>query len=357
MQIALMGLSQSGKSCLFSAITEGRTHGSAAAAHQVDHEMVKVPDERLAVLTEMYQPKKTTNATIEFLDLPGLSFVDEARRHEARRLIAEARQAALLVLVVCGFSSDSVAAYRNRVDPPADLEELQSEMLLADLELVTNRIEKLEKGKNKPSKTADADKRELALLQKCHEAIENLQPISSVIESEEDEKVLRSFGFLTLKPQLVVLNVSEDAVNEPGAISDEAAGGEVLKLCAPMEAELVALDAEERQAFLEDMGLTEIARDRLIKQCYERLKLISFLTVGEDEVRAWTVPAGCPAVEAAGEIHSDIQRGFIRAEVVAYDDLAAAGDMKTVKAAGKSRLEGKTYPVADGDIINFRFNV
>ena len=357
MQVALLGLSQAGKSCLFSAITEGRVHGGAAAAHQIDREMVKVPDERLGVLTEMYKPKKTTSATIEFLDLPGLSFVDESQRHEARRLIADARQAALLVLVVCGFSSDSVAAYRNRLDPAADLEELQSEMLLADLELVTHRIEKLVKAKNKPSKTADADKRELALLQKCHEAIENIEPISSVIENEEDEKVLRSFGFLTLKPSLVVLNVADDAVNEPSAISEEVAGGEVLKLCATMEEELVVLDAEERQAFLEDMGLKEIARDRLIKQCYRRLKLISFLTVGEDEVRAWTIPAGCPAVEAAGEVHSDIQRGFIRAEVVAYDDLIEAGDMKAVKAAGKSRLEGKTYAVADGDIINFRFNV
>ena len=228
---------------------------------------------------------------------------------------------------------------------------------MADLEQIENRIAKLDVSVHKPSKTQDADKRELALLKKCQEAIESEQPLSSVIDQTEDEKMVRSFGFLTLKPILALVNVGEDKVNSESVLTEDKAGCPVLTLCAILEADLAALDDSDRAAFLEDMGLAEIARDRLIQQCYSTCKLISFLTVGSDEVRAWTIAAECPAVEAAGVIHSDIQRGFIRAEVVAYDDLIAGGDMKAVKAAGKSRLEGKTYPIHDGDIINFRFNV
>ena len=352
-----MGLSQCGKSTLFSGLRGVLLDNTGGGASQVEQAVIKVPDTRLDVLTKIYQPKKTTPATIDFLDMPGLSFAEESHRQEARRLIAQARQVDMLVLVLCDFASDSVAAYRNRVDPAADLEELRNECLLADLEQIENRIAKLEASKNKPSKTQDADKKELALLLKCREAIEAEQPLSSIIDKEEDEKAIRSFGFLTLKPFLVVANVSEDNVNSGSSLSEEKAGGAVLSLCATLEAELAVLDDDDRAAFMEDMGLKEIARDRLIRQCYLTSKLFSFLTVGPDEVRAWTVPANCPAVEAAGEIHSDIQRGFIRAEVVAYDDLMATGDMKAAKAAGKTRLEGKTYPVQDGDIINFRFNV
>jgi ribosome-binding ATPase YchF (GTP1/OBG family) len=169
--------------------------------------------------------------------------------------------------------------------------------------------------------------------------------------------MVRSFGFLTLKPLCVVANVSEDQAAAPDAVQITGAPDGVIALSAAIEAELAALPPEERTEFLKDMGITEIAKDRLVQQCYTTLHLISFLTVGPDEVRAWTIPAGCSAVDAAGEIHSDIQRGFIRAETVSYADLMAAGDMKAVKTAGKTRLEGKTYTVQDGDIINFRFNV
>ena len=195
------------------------------------------------------------------------------------------------------------------------------------------------------------------LMKRFQAAVDELQPLSSVAANPEEAKLVRSFGFLTLKPMVIVVNVDEDCIGQAVSLDAAGLGGDVLSLCVSVEAELAALDADERQAFLEDMGITEIARDRLIRQCYDTLKLRSFLTAGEDEVRAWTIPAGCHAVEAAGEIHSDIQRGFIRAETVHYDDLMAAGDMKGAKAAGKVRLEGKTYEVLDGDIINFRFNV
>ena len=357
MQVALVGLSQSGKSSLFSAVTGGHVHAGAGAAHQADKAVVQVPDERLAVLSDMYKRKKTIHATIEFLDLPGLSFVDEPGKGESRRIIAQARQADMLVVVVRCFESDSVAKYDGRIDPAGDLEIIKTEMLFADLEQVVSRIGKLEKSIHKPVKTQEQDKRELALMRKCNEKLENEKPLTGVTENPEEQKMLRSFGFLTLKPMCVVPNVNEDKINQPVDITDEQAGGQVLPLSATLEADLAALDDEERDEFLEEMGVQEIARDRLIKTCYETLKLVSFLTVGPDEVRAWTVPANCPAVEAAGEVHSDIQRGFIRAETVSYDDLMAAGDMKAAKAAGKTRLEGKTYQVQDGDIINFRFNV
>lgn len=357
MQVALIGMSQSGKSALFAAVTEGRSHAAAGTARQIDKEVVAVPDPRLEVLTKIFQPKKTTPATVDFLDMPGLNFADESGRNEARRIIADARKMDMLVIVLAAFESNSVAAYRSKVDPARDLDEIRQEFLLADMELITNRIAKLEISVTKPTQHQEQDKAELILMRKCHDVIENLQPVSDAIESPEQEKLLRSFGFLTLKPVQVVLNVDEDKINQPSTLSSEGFGAEPLVLCAQIEAEIAGLEPEERDAFLEDLGITEIARDKLIHTCYQTLKLASFLTVGPDEVRAWTIPAACPAVEAAGQIHSDIQRGFIRAETVHYDDFIAAGDMKAAKAAGKVRLEGKTYPVKDGDIINFRFNV
>ena len=357
MQIALVGLTQSGKSSLFTALTGGHVHSQSGSAHQADKVVVKVPDHRLDVLTDIYKPKKTTPATIEFLDLPGLSFLDEPSRHDARRVIAQARQYDMLVLVVCNFENEAVAKYRDRIDPAGDVDELRTELFLADLESVANRIEKLEKAITKPTKTQKDDMHELELMRRYSDTLENLKPLSDVIGSPEEEKFVRSFGFLTMKPVLVVLNVNEDKVNFPSSLTNEQAGGEVLVLSASLEADLAVLDPDERSVFLEDIGLKEIARDRLIRMCYRTVHLISFLTVGSDEVRAWTVSSECPAVEAAGAIHTDIQRGFIRAETISFDDFAAAGDMKAARAAGKVRLEGKQYPVRDGDIINFRFNV
>ena len=357
MQVALIGLAQSGKSTLFSAVTGGQVHAGAGSAHQTDKAVVKVPDDRVEKLAEIYQPKKLTHAVIEFIDLPGLSFVEEGHRHEARRIVAAARQAAMLVVVLRGFESDSVAKYRDRVDPAKDLDELNNELMLADLEMIENRIGKLRVSITKPSPHVEQDKRELAILERCQAATEELQPLSEVIRNPEEEKLLRSFGFLSMKPVLVVVNVGEDAVGEEVKLAGEAGAGEVMSLSAQLEAELAALEEQERAEFMEDLGVKEIARDRLVKKCYEQLNLISFLTYGADEVRAWTIPSGCPAVEAAGQIHSDIQRGFIRAETVHWEDFIAAGDMKAAKAAGKVRLEGKTYAVQDGDMITFRFNV
>ncbi len=357
MEVALIGLSQSGKSTMFAAVTEGKVHADTGVSHQVDKANVKVPDERVDKLSAIYKPKKTTYATIDFLDLPGLNFDSESGRQEARRIVAQARQSAMLVVVVRNFHNDSVAAYRNRIDPVKDWDELKNELLLADLEMITNRIDKLKVAITKPTPQVEQQKRELALMEHCSEALENLGSVRDVIQSEEEEKLVRSFGFLTMKPMLLVINVDEDKLQKPMPLDREQVGLDVIGLSAKLEAELAVLDAEERKEFMADLGMQESAKDLLLRECYTSMNLISFLTYGPTDVRAWTIPAGCPAVEAAGEIHSDIQRGFIRAETTHWEDFVVAGDMKAAKAAGKVRLEGKMYVVQDGDIITFRFNV
>ena len=355
MKAAFIGLMQSGKSTILSAVTgkEPALMGST----DIHAEMVPVPDARMDWLTGLYQPKKTVHATVDCQDLPGLSFLDEHGRSAARKLFNDVRTVDMFVIVVRGFENPSVPAYKNSVNPARDLEELKTEMLLADLELVTTRIERLEKQVHKPTKTQSRDKAELEVQLKLQAAIEAEKPISSVIENDLQLDLVRSLNFLTLKPMMVVVNVGDDQIGETIDLGAAAEGLEVVQLCASIESELVQLDEADRAEFMADMGLTEPASWKFVQCCYRTLGLISFLTVGKDEVRAWPIRKGLTAVEAAGKIHSDIQRGFIRAETMAYNDLKELGDEKAVKAAGKMRLEGKTYIVEDGDIINFRFNV
>lgn len=356
MKAAFIGLMQSGKSTILSAV--GSKEPAPMGSPDIHEQVVPVPDDRLDWLTDLYQPKKTVHATVDCLDLPGLSFQDEHGRNAARRLFNQIRTADMFVLVVRAFENASVPAYRNAVNPARDLEELKTEMLLADLELVTTRIERLEKQVHKPTKTQARDKAELEMQLKLQEAIEAEKPIRSVIENDQQLELIRSLNFLTLKPMMVVMNIGEEQLGETietGAAID--ADTQVVHLCAALESELGQLDAASRAEFMTDMGLREAASKKFIQSCYRTLGLISFLTVGKDEVRAWPIRQGTTAWEAAGKVHSDIQRGFIRAETMAYEDLKELGDEKGVKAAGKMRLEGKTYIVQDGDIISFRFNV
>lgn len=356
MKAAFLGLSQSGKSTLLAAVS-GKDPAPAGLMETVEV-IVPVPDARLEWLTAHYQPKKTVYATIDCLDLPGLSFLDDHSRAAARKLLNGARTADMFVLVVRAFDNPSVPGYRNRVDPARDLQELQTEMLLTDLELITTRIERLEKQVHKPSKTQARDKMELALQQKLQAAVENEKPIRSVLPDlqAQELEIVHALNFLTLKPMMVVLNVGESQLAAPPTISVDA-GIPVVSLCAALEYELSKLDAASRAEFMKDIGLAESAAARFVQAAYKTLGLISFLTVGKDECRAWPIPAGTNALDAAGKIHSDIKRGFIRAETMSYADLVALGDEKAVKAAGKMRLEGKNYIVQDGDIISFRFNV
>jgi ribosome-binding ATPase len=355
MKVALVGPSQSGKSALFAAMAEaGGSHVDLSRPDQPHLAVVKVPDERVTWLSELYKPKKTTLAELEFLDLPGFDLRDEAGRQRSKAHWPAMRQSDMLVFVVREFQNDAVGTYRGRIDPTADVQELLAEMLFADLDQVTARVEKLEAALKKPSPKRDEQARELDLMNRLKTALEEEKPIATAVQSETEGKLLRSFGFLSQKPALVVINTDEGNVGKEAQSIQTVPS---LRLSAKIEEEIAQLPADERKEFLADLGVEASARDRMVQACYQRLNLISFLTAGEDECRAWTIPSGTDAVTAATEIHSDIARGFIRAETVSFEDLKAHNDMKGAKAAGKIRLEGKTYVVRDGDIINFRFAV
>ncbi|MEK6642994.1 MAG: DUF933 domain-containing protein [Planctomycetota bacterium] len=354
MKFAIIGPPQSGKSTLFDAVSGQRLDPTHAPAERIAS--VAVPDERLDYLAELYKPKKYTPAHLEFIDLPGVSLADAHGQAEFRKAMTTVRRCDGIVMVVRAFESDSVATYRNRIDAKADLEELHTELIFADLEQVTTRVEKLEKSVLKPTKTRETELRELAMMKRACEALEKEAPVSTAIQNDEERGIAASFGFLTMKPVLVVVNVGEGQVAAPAPFQHGHARA-TIAMSAEIEAEIAQLEDADRSTFLADLGLKEAAKIRLIRTCYDAVGLCSFLTCGEDEVRAWTIFRNMEAVEAAGKIHSDIQRGFIKAEVVAFDDLKANKDMRGAKAANKVRLEPKHYIVSDGDIINFRFNV
>jgi GTP-binding protein YchF len=356
MKVALVGLLQSGKSTILASLSSKAIPAIGSAS--IEEAIVSVPDERFDWLIELYKPKKITHATIDCLDLPGFNFTDEHGRAAARRFIGQIRTVELLVLVVRAFEDPSVPPYRNTVDPARDLAELQTELLLADLELVTTRIGNLEKQVHKPTRAQARDRAELALQKKLAEAIESEKPISSVIETDDELEMIKSFGFLTLKPVVVAVNVGEDQLNEKfdfaGRVDDSVP---IVTICAKLEYELAQLDDGSRAEFMADLGIAESAAGKFVRGCYSALGLISFLTVASSELHAWPIQEGTTAVDAAGKIHTDLKRGFIRAETFSYDDLREHGSEKALKAAGRIRLEGKEYVVQDGDIINFRFNV
>ena len=346
MKVALLGLMQSGKSMLFSAISGKQM--LPAGTTNIEQAVVASPDERIVWLTAHYKPKKTVYATIECLDVPGLNFSDDHGRAAARRLIDQIRTVDMIALVI--------GAYDSSADPAKDLIDLRTELLLTDLAVVTTRIEKLEKEIHKPTKTQAHDKAELELHKKLQAAIESEQPIRSVVTNDAELEMVRALGFLTLKPMVVAVNIGEGAQEQKLEIPGDTSTP-IISVCAKLEYELSQLDAESKTQFMADLGITESAAGKFVHACFKTLGLISFLTVGPDEVRAWPIKQGTTAHDAAGKVHSDIKRGFIRAETFAYSEIKQLGDDKAVKAAGKFRLEGKEYVVRDGDIINFRFNV
>ena len=348
MKVALIGLPQSGMSTVFSAVTGVAVDPYASPGPR--QAVVKVPEPRLAYLTELCHPKKITETTIEIVDVPGCSLADAKGQEDWRRLLPTVRKADLLVVVLRDFESADVPARAGGNAPETDFAAVWDELIFADLDTVTTRVEKLEHALRKPTRTHDTEKHELALLERCREALESEAPLSSVIQKEEERKLMGGFAFLTEKPVVCVRNVGDDrAASAEELRFDHVAAS--LTLSASIEAEIAELDADDRAAFLADLGLKEPARDRLIRSCYRAGGLISFLTMGPEEVRAWTIRQGDTAVEAAARIHTDIARGFIRAETVAYDDLVANTDMKGARAVGKVRAEGKTYVVQDGDIL------
>lgn len=354
MKVALLGMLQSGKSTILSAISDKAVPPLGSTA--IEEAVVPVPDERLDWLAEYYNPKKVTYATVDCLDLPGFNFTDEHGRAAARRLINKIRTSDLLVLVVRAFEDPAVPPYRNSVNPVRDLAELKTELLLSDLELVTTRIEKLEKQVHKPTQTAAHDKAELDLQKKLQEAIESEKPISGAIETDAEREMIKSLGFLTLKPIVVVVNIGEKQLGKDWAGRVDSSVP-VITICAELEYELAQLDADSKRDFMADLSITKSVASKFVNSCYSALGLISFLTVVSGELRAWPIKQGTAAVDAAGKVHTDIKRGFIKAETFGFDDLKELGTEKALKAAGKIRLEGKNYIVQDGDIIKFRFNV
>ncbi len=356
MKAALIGLLQSGKSTLFAAVSGKAIAPMGSTA--IEEAMVSVPDERLDWLTCYYKPKKVVHATIDCLDVPGFNLADEHGRAAARRLIHGIRTVDLLVLVVRAFENQAVPPYAGSVNPSRDLEELKTELLLSDLELVETRIERLEKQLHKPTQTHAQDKAELELQKKLQEAIEAEKPISSAVENETELEMIKSLGFLTLKPLVVVVNVGESERDKKYDFADKIDSTvPVIEVCGELDYELSQLDEQSKKEFMAEMGVKQAAIGKFVRSCYKAMGLISFITVVHDELHSWPIKEGTHALDAAGKVHTDIKRGFIRAETFNFDDLKQLGDEKAVKAAGRVRLEGKEYIVKDGDIINFRFNV
>ncbi len=364
MRIAIIGLPQSGKTTIFNALTGAHkatgVHGGTNVA------VVRVPDERMEFLRQMYNPKKFTLATVEYIDVIGIFTGTGPGRPEVASAITLLRESDAIIEVARAFKDDSVPHPKGSIDPQRDLREISSELLITDLGIVEKRAEKLQKSIVKPTKTQQQDKEELEILLKCKDALEKEQGIGSIHLTDAQKKVVRSFCFLTQKPRIVVLNIGEDQMGDktlaPPLIPPASSGGsggveEVTSMCGKLEMELEGLEEQERGEFLKDMGIDELSGNKLIRLSYKILHLSSFFTVGEDEVKAWTISEGDNAVTAAGKVHTDIARGFIRAEAVHFDDLKQLGSMKDMKAHGKLRLEGKDYIVRDGDIINFRFSV
>jgi len=348
MKIGIVGFPRSGKTTVFNALTGlDASVGFGGDPSKPNLGTIKVPDPRVDRLSEIFQPKKTTYGEVVFVDYPGRP---DASNAIDRTTLAQMRDADALVHVVRAFADPSA---NREADAAGDIESFKAELLLADLEIVEKRLERLRKEKGVET--------DVGLLERCRDALEAERPLREVELSEIERRELSGYGFLSRLPVLVVVNVDEASAAAPldtavqTKLDDDSTQG--MALSAQVEMEIASLDESDRGGFLADLGLDAPARDRFVRAAYGLLDLISFLTSGEDEVRAWPIARRTPAVRAAGKIHSDIERGFIRAEVVAYDDFIELGSDAKCREAGKLRLEGKGYEVRDGDIVHFRFNV
>ncbi len=371
MKLAIIGLSNSGKTTVFNALTGQNLETTIypTVSGEPNLGVVKVPDSRVETLAGIYKPRKITHATVEYIDYLGLTKGDAEQNRKVFDLIKDADA---IVHVVRAFEDASVSHPLNEVNPVRDVETVELELIFGDLEFVEKRLARMEEGSRRGKKP---DEKERKLLLKCREALEKEVPLRNISFDEDEERAMKPLQFVSTKPEVVVVNVGEHdlGTDKSAGIQKEIEGyfrdrehpggrggsfhHSSVSLCGKIEMEIAQLSADEARAFLDDLGIQEPALNKLIHVSYDLLGLISFLTVGEDEVRAWTITKGTSAHRAAGKIHSDIERGFIRAEVVHYDDFISSGNMHVAREKGLLRLEGKTYEVRDGDIINFRFNV
>jgi GTP-binding protein YchF len=352
MKLGIIGLAQAGKTTVFNALTRGHAPTTASAGRMEVHTaVVDVPDERLDRLSVMFNPEKTIHARVTYADIAGLES-GVAKAGISGQLLNQLAQMDGFLLVVRSFPDDSVAHPAGSLDPQRDLESMTSELLLNDLIAVERKLERLTEERKKGGTDKSLNERQTALFTRLLEALNANKPLRDVQVNPEEERELSSFGLLTRKPVLTVFNVGEGQQDQLPS-SDLPA----LALMGKLEMEIAQLSPEDAAVFMEEYGIQELGLSKMIRLSYDLLNLQSFFTVGEDEVRAWTVHRGATAHEAAGAVHTDLQHGFVRAEVVAYDDLAALGGMNEAKAAGKLRLEGKEYVVQDGDIVHIRFNL
>jgi len=410
LKIGIVGLSNSGKTTVFNALTGQNLETTVYPATSGEPAMgvVKVPDSRLEKLSEIFKPGRTTYATVEYIDYIGLTKGDT---NQNRKVFDLVRDVDAIAHIVRAFEDDAVAHPMNSVNPLRDLEIVELELIFGDFELVEKRLQRMEEAIKKGKKPDEAEKR---LLLKCKDALEKEIPLRDVDFNDEEHKAMRHLQFVSTKPEIIVFNIGEKDLNTekprnlqnaaekffkntkefiskttpphpcplpPGErgliISPPLRGGDEgegdicgftidrvskyknlsLSLCGKLEMEIARLSPEDAKLFLDDLGIEETALRKLIHVCYDVLGLISFFTYAGGEVKAWTIPQGTKALTAAGKIHSDIERGFIRAEVVSFGDFLTSGDIHALKEKGLLRLEGKSYEVRDGDIINFRFNV
>lgn len=362
----ITGLPYVGKTTLFNLLTGGHaaTGAFAGAEGETNVGVAKVPDERVDKLAALFKPKKTTSAEITYRDL-GLAHSAEKGQGISTQKLGDLRSSDALVHIVRAFRDPSVPHVDATVDPVRDLAAVELELLFADHAVVERRLERIEpelRSSKGPEK--EAREREKLVLQKAMAALDKEVPLRDIGLDDDERKAIRGYRFLTLQPQLVVANIDESDVAKPDPILAplRAAAAKhkamaVVPVCAKLEAEIAELPADEAAAFRAELGVTEPALHRVVRATYELLGLISFFTTGEDEVRAWTIPATTPAHEAAGAIHSDLERGFIRAEVIRWDELLRAGSEANAKKLGIMRTEGKTYKVQDGDCLHVLFNV